>query len=933
MADILKSFTANPEVTSNVQTRVNSEAALFDSIKDTSPSSAPGKDVASLLVSNLDSKFDSVNDVVSSHDIVTLISKAYSDTVFDYSSKSSGTPVQAPTKPTIGQNAFNSPVAVVSSDTRAYAGLSLLGASDSGSKVTTVITRSDALLFFKHTLSKYSSKFRGMVFHIACEDPESSDLQDIEHAFSFDSINPILISSSTPKQTLDMSILSYITAKLTNSCVFHLFNSKATEKVSSLVQGYSENPFSYENLSSVYSSISAEDLVKTNLSETLAQIFSKFNNKFGTSYSPSSFIGNTADPTSAFVSFYTSVKPTSLNSSDLFIDVSVFTPWTAEEIIAKLPNSVEKVLVISTVESGSRVTPRLYSDLVVSHFTLSFSNNSAVGKNVQFELLDLAEYSIRFNSTSSASSDSDILELADLKISDSEESLTTEPSSDATDSGALKTTEQPPEASLPIEQPFKASDLFEVQKAIAFKEAYGSKLSLEDSSESKEDLYSIKVTKYARLTPESYERNVFHIEFDTSESKLKYEIGDALGVSPVNKSERVLNFLEMYNVNPQTLVTNYEVEGKAATRTAFQWLKYKVDLFGRPGKKFYEFLAAHATDSSETEKLLYIASNAGKDEFIKRAEDTITYAELINEFTSARPSIFELIRNIPAIKQRHYSISSSSNMHPNKVHLLVVLVDWKANGVERFGLCTEYLTNLKVGDFVTVSVKPSAMKLPADDMAPVIMSGLGTGMAPFKAFIEERAYRRSKGIEVGPMALYFGSRSRSMEYLYAEDLESYNVSGILPVLRLAFSRDQKHKVYIQHKLGEDSALLYDWLVNKTGSFYLCGPTWPVQDVKNAIVSSLTEHGSIKPEKANKFIEDLKEKERYILECIRHLTMSTTDPSAAKPDSFAIGSISKRDRSGSGDEAAPVYPVKHPTMSYAGAAKGRKSLFEHLSLTG
>jgi sulfite reductase (NADPH) flavoprotein alpha-component len=157
------------------------------------------------------------------------------------------------------------------------------------------------------------------------------------------------------------------------------------------------------------------------------------------------------------------------------------------------------------------------------------------------------------------------------------------------------------------------------------------------------------------------------------------------------------------------------------------------------------------------------------------------------------------------------------------------------------------------------------MKLPPLDSQPVIMAGLGTGMAPFRAFIQERAVLKASGVEVGPMVLYFGSRNRRNEYLYGEELEAYHAEGLLTHMGLAFSRDQKQKVYIQHKMQEDSRQLYEYLINEQAHFYLCGPTWPVPDVKDAVVYGLKQYGGIEERDASDLIEEWKEKERYILE--------------------------------------------------------------------
>ena len=152
---------------------------------------------------------------------------------------------------------------------------------------------------------------------------------------------------------------------------------------------------------------------------------------------------------------------------------------------------------------------------------------------------------------------------------------------------------------------------------------------------------------------------------------------------------------------------------------------------------------------------------------------------------------------IPAIKPRHYSISSSMKMCPDSVHLLVVLVDWQTpKGRTRYGQCTRYMAGLDPADdvYLTVDIKPSAMHLPPNPSQPIIMAGLGTGMAPFRAFVQEREWQRQQGMEVGPVMLYFGSRHRHEEYLYGEFLDEMYEEKLITHLGLAFSRDQKEKV-------------------------------------------------------------------------------------------------------------------------------------------
>ncbi|GAA5820238.1 hypothetical protein JCM11251_005537 [Rhodosporidiobolus azoricus] len=378
--------------------------------------------------------------------------------------------------------------------------------------------------------------------------------------------------------------------------------------------------------------------------------------------------------------------------------------------------------------------------------------------------------------------------------------------------------------------------------------------------------FLITVTENRRLTPNTYDRNVFHIEFSTKGTGLKYAIGEALGIHGWNDADEVRDFLNWYGLDPEAIISIPDRlhPQRVEQRTVFQVFQQNLDIFGKPGKSFYETLSKYATNKNEERALRFIACPDGSSTFKKMSEmDTVTYADVMRQFPSARPPVEDLVREIEEIHPRHYSIASSQNFVGDVVHLLIVTVEWNTpKGSPRYGQCTRYLAGLKPGDKVMASVKPSVMKLPPRDTQPVVMAGLGTGAAPFRAFIQERAWQRAQGKEVGPMLYYFGSRHRGQEYLYGEELEAYFQEGVVTHMGLAFSRDSDKKVYIQHKMVEDAELLAKML--EDGAFYLCGPTWPVPDVYEALVKGQTMAGK-SVEEAQAFIEELKEDERYVLE--------------------------------------------------------------------
>lgn len=148
------------------------------------------------------------------------------------------------------------------------------------------------------------------------------------------------------------------------------------------------------------------------------------------------------------------------------------------------------------------------------------------------------------------------------------------------------------------------------------------------------------------------------------------------------------------------------------------------------------------------------------------------------------------------------------------------------------------------------------------------MAGLGTGLAPFRAFVQYRAWQAAQGIPIGPVLLYMGSRHQREEYLYGEEWEAYQAAGIITLLGRAFSRDQKQKVYIQDRMRQTLGDIGDAYIGKGGSFYLCGPTWPVPDISQVLKEAIEDHGlkaGLKNVDGTKRIEELKEAGRYVLE--------------------------------------------------------------------
>lgn len=592
------------------------------------------------------------------------------------------------------------------------------------------------------------------------------------------------------------------------------------------------------------------------------------------------------------------VVRTDIRSSKKSIDTSY--PIEAADITVVGDEKIFKDIdVLASLKAGGKLIVKLggAKDEDVEKKIPAVVRRDIHAKKIELYVLDASASSAV---EKDATLEAQLLELAFLKVSGSNASLEnlnaingciTEVSADLDSALRLVTIsetsaeEEAESASLPsdiqassfvafdkseIEEPALLKDWQSAAKGLIFKEAYGTTTARRPDLPVK--THKVTVQENRRLTPITYDRNIFHIEFDLGDSGLTYDIGEALGIHAQNDADEVNAFIKTYGLNADDVVEvpSREDPSVLETRTVYQSLMQNIDIFGKPPKKFYEALAEFASDEKEKIELLTLAGPEGAEEFKRRGEvDTITYSDILLEFPSAHPSFHDIAQIVAPMKRREYSIASSQKVGPNSVALMIVVVNWvDPQGRDRFGQATRYLSRLPIGAEVTVSVKPSVMKLPTDPKAPLIMAGLGTGLAPFRAFVQYRAMQKAAGIEIGDILLYMGSRHQREEYLYGEEWEAYVDAGVITLLGCAFSRDQKEKIYIQDRMRESVDEIISAYVEKEGSFYLCGPTWPVPDVTEVLEEAIVKAAKGKAGKkvdSRKEIERLKEVGRYVLE--------------------------------------------------------------------
>ena len=394
----------------------------------------------------------------------------------------------------------------------------------------------------------------------------------------------------------------------------------------------------------------------------------------------------------------------------------------------------------------------------------------------------------------------------------------------------------------------------------------------------------LTMEKNVRITPSDYGRIIRHLVFDVEGKDFSYLLGDALTIYPNNDPAKVAEFVEWYGADANTV---YDVSGTkpldARRAAAFkhpmnanQLFGEVVDILGRPNKNFYKQLRKFATDANEQAELDLLVSDSteGQAKYSALSAEAVSYADVLQMFASAKPSIEHLISLIPCIKPRLYSIASSQRLVNDKVELAIVILDWKtASGKAKRGLSTNYIDRIATDDLpagstfiVPCSVTPGTFKFPASLMQPYVMTGLGTGLAPFRAFIQERAFFKRKGAECGPMWLFYGCRYKAKDYIFGDELDAYHKEGVLTELRPAFSRDQKEKIYVQHRMLEAKERLYDDLVNKNGFFYMCGQAGQLErDVRAALTEAFRHGEQCSAEEAVKKFEEFDESGRYCLE--------------------------------------------------------------------
>ena len=345
-------------------------------------------------------------------------------------------------------------------------------------------------------------------------------------------------------------------------------------------------------------------------------------------------------------------------------------------------------------------------------------------------------------------------------------------------------------------------------------------------------------------------KQTHQIGFSLVGSDLTYEVGDALGVYPQNPPEVVDEIIANLPFKASDVPTP---DGSEVSLREALIQHYDI---GSLNKSLIQKWQAKSSSP-------FLRSLVAADD--KKAYDDFCWGRDLIDLVIDHPADFtdgeEFVAILKKLQPRLYSIASSPRAHPGEVHLCVGIVRYQTHGRKRGGICSTFLADRATGE-----TKPrvymhsnNGFRLPANGDTDVIMCGPGTGIAPFRAFLEDRKATAAKGRNW----LFFGNPHRATDYLYQDEIEGYIADGTLAKFDVAWSRDQREKLYVQHLMVENGAELWAWLSNGA-AFYVCGDASRMaKDVDQALLKVAEEHGSLTPDEAAAFISQLKKEKRYL----------------------------------------------------------------------
>ena len=354
-----------------------------------------------------------------------------------------------------------------------------------------------------------------------------------------------------------------------------------------------------------------------------------------------------------------------------------------------------------------------------------------------------------------------------------------------------------------------------------------------------------------RLSGLESAKDTRHFELDLTGWGLTFEVGDSLAVYATNDPELVDEIIRTLGATGDEQVPRPKGEP-----TTFREALLRDYSITQPTPKFLRAIAERASAAPTLTYLL--APN--------RKQDLETYlwgmeiVDFLSEHPSARFAPEEFVGLLTKLQPRLYSVASSLRAYPDQVHFIVDVVQYESHGRLRKGVCSSFLAER--ADDVPVPVFPTVAKhfhLPEDPDTPIIMIGPGTGVAPFRAYLQERKVTGAKGKNW----LFFGAQHESCDFAYGDEFNAYLKEGLLTRLDCGWSRDQPQKIYVQHKMTENAAEIWKWIDAEGAYFFVCGDARRMaKDVDATLRKIVQEQGGKGIEQANEYVEKLKNEKRY-----------------------------------------------------------------------
>ncbi|XP_035219384.1 LOW QUALITY PROTEIN: NADPH--cytochrome P450 reductase-like [Stegodyphus dumicola] len=374
------------------------------------------------------------------------------------------------------------------------------------------------------------------------------------------------------------------------------------------------------------------------------------------------------------------------------------------------------------------------------------------------------------------------------------------------------------------------------------------------------------------------DRSCMHVELDISSAKIRYDAGDHVAVYPTNNPELVEKIGKLLDVDLDTVFSLNNLDEDSTKKHPFPCpttyrtaLLHYVDITSIPRTHVLKEIAEYAEKEEDKNmlKMMATSSEEGKHMYLTWVvKNCRSIIHILEDLPSLKPPLDHVLELLPRLQARYYSISSSPKLYPTSIHITAVLVDYETP-TKRInkGVTTGWLKTLQVSDEnhpqIPIFVRRSQFRLPSKPQTPIIMIGPGTGLAPFRGFIQERHYLKKEGKPVGDSILYFGCRKEAEDFLYEEELKQYLEDGTLTKLYLAFSRDQPEKVYVTHLLRENKAEIWNVIGERNGHIYVCGDARNMaKDVHNIILEVVQEFGEKTKAEAEAFIKKMESQRRY-----------------------------------------------------------------------